>query len=208
MKKLLSLLSVLTISGSAIPTTIAANPYQKEKNNLEILNRDKRENYNKPIIIDSYINEIKQNILVIDTDINVRASVGANGTDTQHKFINLENTKEYNIKWEDIKENSDLVSIIGSFEWNNYASPFKESEMFLKKTSLSDQIITYSVSKQITATSGWAKQTGTITAEFNIYKREDGFADLNLKIWTAADSYGAVHGNNTYAKILTIELKK
>lgn len=35
MKKLLSLLSVLTISGTAVPTTIAASPYQKEKNNLE-----------------------------------------------------------------------------------------------------------------------------------------------------------------------------
>ncbi len=54
MKKLLSLLSVLTISGSAVPTTIAASPYQKEKtiknsnnnysqtNNLEKLNRSKR----------------------------------------------------------------------------------------------------------------------------------------------------------------------
>ncbi|UZQ30888.1 MAG: C39 family peptidase [Spiroplasma phoeniceum] len=62
MKKLLSLLSVLTISGSAIPTTIAASPYQKEENiknndinndinykqinNLEILNRYKRQNNN------------------------------------------------------------------------------------------------------------------------------------------------------------------
>ncbi|WP_419335106.1 hypothetical protein [Spiroplasma endosymbiont of Sarcophaga variegata] len=54
MKKLLSLLSVLTISGSAVPTTIAASPYQKEEtikntdinyqqtNNLEKLNRNKR----------------------------------------------------------------------------------------------------------------------------------------------------------------------
>jgi len=50
MKKLLSLLSVLTVSGTAIPTTIAASPYQKEKtinseinysqtNNLENLNK-------------------------------------------------------------------------------------------------------------------------------------------------------------------------
>ncbi|QIA69841.1 hypothetical protein [Spiroplasma citri] len=31
MKKLLSLLSVLTISGTAIQTTIAASPYQKEQ---------------------------------------------------------------------------------------------------------------------------------------------------------------------------------
>ncbi len=29
MKKLLSLFSVLTIGGTAIPTTIAASPYQK-----------------------------------------------------------------------------------------------------------------------------------------------------------------------------------
>ncbi len=31
MKKLLSLLSVLTISGSVVPTTIAASPYEKEE---------------------------------------------------------------------------------------------------------------------------------------------------------------------------------
>ncbi|RUO86116.1 hypothetical protein [Spiroplasma endosymbiont of Megaselia nigra] len=54
MKKLLSLLSILTISGSAVPTTIAASPYQKEEklnseisysqtNNLENLKRSKRE---------------------------------------------------------------------------------------------------------------------------------------------------------------------
>ncbi len=45
MKKLLSLLSVLTISGAAIPTTIAASPYQKEENinNLKNLIRNKRD---------------------------------------------------------------------------------------------------------------------------------------------------------------------
>ncbi len=57
MKKLLSLLSVLTISGSVVPTTIAASPYQKKENkkienseinylqqigNLENLKRSKR----------------------------------------------------------------------------------------------------------------------------------------------------------------------
>ncbi|UZQ30559.1 MAG: hypothetical protein OHM56_03220 [Spiroplasma phoeniceum] len=63
MKKLLSLLSVLTITGTAVPTTIAASSYQKEEalnseinssqtNNLENLNRQKREiNYSScPII--------------------------------------------------------------------------------------------------------------------------------------------------------------
>ncbi|RUO85959.1 ribosome-inactivating family protein [Spiroplasma endosymbiont of Megaselia nigra] len=47
MKKLLSLLSVLTISGTAVPTTIAASPYQKEEQNLEILHRVKRGNQTK-----------------------------------------------------------------------------------------------------------------------------------------------------------------
>ncbi|WP_425378565.1 hypothetical protein [Spiroplasma endosymbiont of Polydrusus pterygomalis] len=39
MKKLLSLLSMLTISGSAMPTIIAANPYQKGDNKLNIIKR-------------------------------------------------------------------------------------------------------------------------------------------------------------------------
>ncbi|RUO86143.1 hypothetical protein [Spiroplasma endosymbiont of Megaselia nigra] len=51
MKKLLSLLSVLTIIGAAVPTTIAASPYQKEEN----LNRNKRD-ISK---INNLINEIK-----------------------------------------------------------------------------------------------------------------------------------------------------
>ncbi|WP_425378622.1 hypothetical protein [Spiroplasma endosymbiont of Polydrusus pterygomalis] len=40
MKKLLSLLSVLTISGTAVPTTIAASSYQEENNKLNIIKRD------------------------------------------------------------------------------------------------------------------------------------------------------------------------
>ncbi|WP_338991818.1 hypothetical protein [Spiroplasma endosymbiont of Seladonia tumulorum] len=47
MKKLLSLLSVLTISGISVPTTIAASSYQKENkkllnNNIKNLKRIKR----------------------------------------------------------------------------------------------------------------------------------------------------------------------
>ncbi|WP_374696190.1 hypothetical protein [Spiroplasma endosymbiont of Polydrusus formosus] len=42
MKKLLSLLSVLTISGTAVPTTIAAGNYDKQETNLKTLNRVKR----------------------------------------------------------------------------------------------------------------------------------------------------------------------
>jgi len=55
MKKLLSLLSVLTIGGTAVPTTIAASPYKKEKqlnsylqtNNLKQLDRIKRQQNKK-----------------------------------------------------------------------------------------------------------------------------------------------------------------
>ncbi|WP_338967079.1 hypothetical protein [Spiroplasma endosymbiont of Lonchoptera lutea] len=50
MKKLLRLLSVLTVSGTAMPTVIATSPYQKEENNLqnlEDLNRVKRQSIEK-----------------------------------------------------------------------------------------------------------------------------------------------------------------
>ncbi len=47
MKKILSLLSVLTIIVTSAPTTIAASPYQKEENNLKILNIIKRDFYLK-----------------------------------------------------------------------------------------------------------------------------------------------------------------
>ncbi|WP_338955162.1 hypothetical protein [Spiroplasma endosymbiont of Polydrusus cervinus] len=43
MKKLLSILSILTISGTTIPTTIAASPYQKETKS-KINKRQKRSN--------------------------------------------------------------------------------------------------------------------------------------------------------------------
>lgn len=38
MKKLLNLLSILTITGTSLPTVIAANPYQK--GNKKLLNSD------------------------------------------------------------------------------------------------------------------------------------------------------------------------
>ncbi|WP_425378234.1 hypothetical protein [Spiroplasma endosymbiont of Polydrusus pterygomalis] len=45
MKKLLSLLSVLTIVGTAVPTTIAASPYQKENSKLNRVKRDTQPQY-------------------------------------------------------------------------------------------------------------------------------------------------------------------
>jgi hypothetical protein len=51
MKKLLSLLNVLTISGTTMPTIIAASPYQKENNNnlreiMELNSNNEKENNN------------------------------------------------------------------------------------------------------------------------------------------------------------------
>ncbi|TGZ37113.1 hypothetical protein DBV15_05812 [Temnothorax longispinosus] len=60
MKNLLSLLSILTISGTAVSSVIAASPYQKheqidlENNKINFLERSTKQNNNKPIIINSY----------------------------------------------------------------------------------------------------------------------------------------------------------
>ncbi|WP_342262432.1 MULTISPECIES: hypothetical protein [unclassified Spiroplasma] len=61
MKKLLGILGTITIAGSGMAGLVgnASAPAKNEINyqkadNLENLNRNKRENYNKPIIIDSY----------------------------------------------------------------------------------------------------------------------------------------------------------
>ncbi|WP_348734971.1 hypothetical protein [Spiroplasma endosymbiont of Ammophila pubescens] len=75
MKELFSLLSVLTISGSAIPTTIAVSHYQKEEtklenneisyletNNLKNLNRVKRQEITYPILEDVLIDLRKINM--------------------------------------------------------------------------------------------------------------------------------------------------
>jgi len=47
MKKLLSLLSVLTIGGTAVPTTIATSPYQKEEQIENIKHKRQKQNNNK-----------------------------------------------------------------------------------------------------------------------------------------------------------------
>ncbi|RUO86099.1 PQQ-binding-like beta-propeller repeat protein, partial [Spiroplasma endosymbiont of Megaselia nigra] len=85
MKKLLSLLSVLTISGTAVPTTIAASPYQKEEklnnninysqiNNLETLNINKRKN------------SININTLIKKVVIKTSGSVNSSGVALNNKL--------------------------------------------------------------------------------------------------------------------------
>ncbi|UZQ30665.1 MAG: ribosome-inactivating family protein [Spiroplasma phoeniceum] len=88
MKKLLSLLSVLTISGSAIPTTIAASSYKKQEklnidinsktNNSENLNRGKRQNNNiTPEVkvsyeINDYFSDLYNAINFLQDNANIR----------------------------------------------------------------------------------------------------------------------------------------
>ncbi|RUO85935.1 hypothetical protein [Spiroplasma endosymbiont of Megaselia nigra] len=70
MKKLLSLLSVLTISGSAVPTTIAASPYQKEEIKLE------NSNINYSEISNLNLNRNKRSLDTLDLNINFGSSTG------------------------------------------------------------------------------------------------------------------------------------
>ncbi|MFJ1522697.1 hypothetical protein [Spiroplasma sp. ald] len=115
MKKLLSLLSILTISGTAAPTTIAASPYQKsdviklensdinyqQTNNLENLNRNKRQiylyNYDNPNLktIDGFIKN-----LVVMLNNNKIARLKSNNYNPEY-ILSLPDNKfepgEYNI---------------------------------------------------------------------------------------------------------------
>ncbi|MBW3057836.1 MAG: hypothetical protein CXB60_01260 [Spiroplasma poulsonii] len=87
MKKLLSLLSVLTISGTAIPTTIAASPYQKNNiKNLSELNwtslnisRNKRNSVNSKHILKTNgadtptQQQIKEKIIQLNPQVNINS---------------------------------------------------------------------------------------------------------------------------------------
>ncbi len=83
MKKLLSLLIVLTISGTAVPTTIAASPYQRQEhssnNNLRRLNDINNTNY--------IINDSKDNIYFGTSDGAYKLLVGSD-TPTKIEGIN------------------------------------------------------------------------------------------------------------------------
>lgn len=68
MKKLLSLLSVLTISGAALPTTIAASPYQKQEQ-IKLKNIDKRQKRNN-----NENNKINITKIVIRTNSIIRSA--------------------------------------------------------------------------------------------------------------------------------------
>ncbi|UZQ30232.1 MAG: hypothetical protein OHM56_01780 [Spiroplasma phoeniceum] len=120
MKKLLSLLSVLTISGSTVPTTIAASRYEKENiknidinyrqtNNLEKLNRVKRQQNQRTsknililtekLIIDSnnsieYINSSRRVVQNLETQ-RILIPVINVGEENQDSIIYTLNNENY-----------------------------------------------------------------------------------------------------------------
>ncbi|WP_338990167.1 hypothetical protein [Spiroplasma endosymbiont of Seladonia tumulorum] len=108
MKKLLSLLSVLTVSGTAIPTTVAASSYQKENkkllnNNIKNLKRVKRSDVPslRDLITTINIGKIEKvnqkNILKKLSEIN-------------HPILSRKNFLE-NIDFENITANSAIIHV-------------------------------------------------------------------------------------------------
>ncbi|WP_348736463.1 hypothetical protein [Spiroplasma endosymbiont of Ammophila pubescens] len=111
MKKLFSLLSVLTISGSAIPTTIAASTYQKEKLSIDNINYSQKINLKK-IIRNKRENDKKLNDLLKNWFLGI---LDKNDEETiLNKICKLnKKIKKSNIKITDISEIGARVI------WNN-----------------------------------------------------------------------------------------
>ncbi len=111
MKKLLSLLSVLTISGSAIPATIATSPYQKEKLSIDNINYSQKINLKK-IIRNKRENDKKLNDLLKNWFLGI---LDKNDEETiLNKICKLnKKIKKSNIKITDISEIGARVI------WNN-----------------------------------------------------------------------------------------
>ncbi|RUO85911.1 ribosome-inactivating family protein [Spiroplasma endosymbiont of Megaselia nigra] len=109
MKKLLSLLSVLTISGTAVPTTIAASPYQKEET---IKNSDT--NYQQTNNLEKII-RIKR---AKDKKCNIKDNTLSKGITTPKLIISSENNNNYN---------QNMTDIINFLVQNNILTTFFES---------------------------------------------------------------------------------
>ncbi len=140
MKKLLSLLSVLTINGTAVPTTIAASPYQKEEtiknndinylqiNNLDKLNRTKRNN------IKFNVNgQITFDIGSIYTTKNIRIrrnhsswGITGNNPPSDWEIISaLHSINRYNssiIKNQDASYSEDILNVSNAYKYCAYIS--------------------------------------------------------------------------------------
>jgi len=169
MKKLLSLLSVLTISGTAVPTTIAASPYQKQEtinsdinyqktNNLEKLNRIKREKNNlEQKSFEELINtdlKIEDLISLIDLDLDINLKFDSieekkfsnNKIDDDIIWINNIKVYTFNIRKNEPKYFSKLSSLnqednATSINWKHLYEEGTSIGDFLKNNELKDLII-------------------------------------------------------------------
>lgn len=89
MKKLLSLLSILTISGATMPMVVAAAPHQKT-NNSETLKRNKRQNINLEN------NEKTPNINLENNEKTTKEVVIQTGNDSDRLIFG---TYDFDFKW-------------------------------------------------------------------------------------------------------------
>ncbi|WP_158676089.1 ribosome-inactivating family protein [Spiroplasma poulsonii] len=145
MKKILSLLSVLTISGTAVPTTIAASSYKKEEfkleNNLEILNRVKRgNNKNKKPKKNTTSTIDEEDNRPSTSRTNNRCSTTAGGVRNQRCRRPNENNSEITTKsarerfLSEIEGNSNNIFTAGKRE-NTYGVFIRKSIDYFKETN-------------------------------------------------------------------------
>ncbi|WP_338967077.1 hypothetical protein [Spiroplasma endosymbiont of Lonchoptera lutea] len=137
MKKLLSLLSVLTVSGTAMPTVIATSPYQKQekinqlknsefnlqKNNLEKLKRNKRENNTINKIDSLYLRNIEKFYSIPSYNINKGYFLKNN----KNNIYFLNDTKIYKLK----DDNSSIEIKIEELNENNKIKLFEINDNYL-----------------------------------------------------------------------------
>ncbi|WP_253301050.1 hypothetical protein [Spiroplasma endosymbiont of Phyllotreta cruciferae] len=140
MKKLLSLLSVLTISGTTVPTTIAASPYQKDEklnrnNNLE--NKSFEELMSTDIKIEELISIVNLNV---DLDLKFDLS-------KKEKFSNLGDNIQFKDGWWTVDDIEVYTFNIGKNEPKDYSKIFSLSaENSFTKISWYSRIVENGVS--------------------------------------------------------------
>ncbi len=176
MKKLLSLLSVLTISGTAVPTIIAASPYQKEENiisdisysqtnsNLKNLNRVKRQTQKtvpslKNIISTVYIGEIQK---------NNQEQIIQRLREINHPILSRSDFLEH-IVFENITWDSVMVHASQNIYADNHAYSIPSSLNFT---------INFVINRPLLSTIIRNRHLGVVPARaYSLFRLDDSFAD-------------------------------
>ncbi|UZQ30768.1 MAG: hypothetical protein OHM56_04435 [Spiroplasma phoeniceum] len=212
MKKLLSLLSVLTISGSAVPTTIAASPYKKQeqiqKDNLKI-SKCNNSYIEKFTNIESDIRNIavdsKKNIyfsMSETNDVNYYVYTLKQGETIANKVLGIQNTYVNSI----VVDNNDNIYIATGLTYNFNGSLYllKQGENFANKIlGLNENSITSLVIKNndiyIGTSSGHIyvlKQGEVIPKQINFKQNFSSDDDVNtMDINKKGDIYFGIYKN-------------